>query len=99
MATVKKSKTKKIVSAVIAVILVVAIAVTGIVIGSRGKRTDVTLYTISTDNIVQTVSSTGSFVCVGRTTQLYRCVLSYTDRTSYKAVCTDNAFGRTRYCV
>ena len=59
MATVKKSKTKKIVSAVIAVILVVAIAVTGIVIGSRGKRTDVTLYTISTDNIVQTVSSTG----------------------------------------
>ncbi|MGN0517056.1 hypothetical protein [Eubacterium sp.] len=59
MATVKKSKTKKIVSAVIAVILVVAIAVTGIVIGSKGKRTDVTLYTISTDNIVQTVSSTG----------------------------------------
>lgn len=59
MATVKKSKTKKIVSAVIAVILVVAIAVTGVVIGSKGKRTDVTLYTVSTDNIVQTVSSTG----------------------------------------
>lgn len=59
MATVKKSKTKKIVSAVIAIILVVAIAVTGIVIGSKGKRTDITLYTVSTDNIVQTVSSTG----------------------------------------
>ena len=59
MATVKKSKTKKIVSAVIAIILVVAIAVTGVVIGSKGKRTDVTLYTVSTDNIVQTVSSTG----------------------------------------
>lgn len=59
MATVKKSKTKKIVWAVIAVVLVVAIVVAAIVVGKNGKKTEVSLTTISTSSIVQTVNSTG----------------------------------------
>lgn len=59
MATVKKSNTKKIVWAVIAVILVVAIVITSVVFAKRGKRTEVTLNTVSTNSITQTVSSTG----------------------------------------
>lgn len=59
MATVKKNNKKKIVWAVIAVILVIAIVVTGVVIGKNGKKTEVTLNTVSTDSITQTVSSTG----------------------------------------
>ena len=59
MATVKKSKTKKIVWSVIAVILIVAIVVAAVVIGKNGKKTEVSLTTISTSNIVQTVNSTG----------------------------------------
>ena len=59
MATVKKNNTKKVVWAVIAVILVVAIIVASVVIGKNGKKTEVTLNTIATDTITQTVSSTG----------------------------------------
>ena len=59
MAQVKKSKTKKIVWSVIAVILVVAIVVGIILIKSSKSKVDVSLTTISTDTIVQTVSSTG----------------------------------------
>lgn len=59
MATVKKSNTKKIVWAVIAVILVAAIVITSVVFAKRGKRTEVTLNTVSTNSITQTVSSTG----------------------------------------
>lgn len=59
MATVKKSNTKKIVWAVIAVILVVAIVITSVIFAKRGKRTEVTLNTVSTNSITQTVSSTG----------------------------------------
>lgn len=59
MATVKKSNTKKIVWAVIAVILVVAIVITSVVFAKSGKRTEVTLNTVSTNSITQTVSSTG----------------------------------------
>lgn len=59
MATVKKSNTKKIVWAVIAVILVVAIIVASVIIGKNGKKTEVTLNTVSTSSITQTVSSTG----------------------------------------
>lgn len=59
MATVKKSNTKKIVWAVIAVVLVVAIVITSVVFAKRGKRTEVTLNTVSTNSITQTVSSTG----------------------------------------
>lgn len=59
MATVKKSKTKKIVWSVIAVILVVAIIVAAIVVGNSKKKTEVSLTTISTSNIIQTVNSTG----------------------------------------
>lgn len=59
MATVKKSNTKKIVWAVIAVILVVAIVITSVVFAKSGKRTEVTLNTVSTNSISQTVSSTG----------------------------------------
>lgn len=59
MATVKKSNTKKIVWAVIAVILVVAIIVASVIIGKNGKKTEVTLNTVSTNSITQTVSSTG----------------------------------------
>lgn len=60
MATVKKSKTKKIVWAVIACILVVALIVGGVAVKSNNKKTEVTLNTISTESIVQTVSSTGT---------------------------------------
>lgn len=59
MATVKKSNTKKIVWAVIAVILVVAIVITSVVFAKSGKKTEVTLNTVSTSSITQTVSSTG----------------------------------------
>lgn len=59
MAQVKKSNTKKIVWAVIAVILVVAIVVGAILMKSSKSKVDVSLTTISTDTIVQTVSSTG----------------------------------------
>ena len=59
MAQVKKSKTKKIVWSVIAVILVVAIVVGTILMKSSKSKVDVSLTTISTDTIVQTVSSTG----------------------------------------
>lgn len=59
MAQVKKSKTKKIVWSVIAVILVVAIVVGIMLIKSSKSKVDVSLTTISTDTIVQTVSSTG----------------------------------------
>lgn len=59
MATVKKSNTKKIVWAVIAVILVVAIVITSVVFAKNGKKTEVTLNTVSTSSITQTVSSTG----------------------------------------
>lgn len=59
MATVKKSNTKKIVWAVIAVILVVAIVITSVVFAKSGKKTEVTLNTVSTNSITQTVSSTG----------------------------------------
>ena len=59
MAQVKKSNTKKIVWAVIAVILVVAIVVGTILMKSSKSKVDVSLTTISTDTIVQTVSSTG----------------------------------------
>lgn len=59
MATVKKSNTKKIVWAVIAVILVVAIVITSVVFAKNGKKTEVTLNTVSTNSITQTVSSTG----------------------------------------
>lgn len=59
MAQVKKSNTKKIVWAVIAVILVVAIVVGVVLIKSSKSKVDVSLTTISTDTIVQTVSSTG----------------------------------------
>ena len=59
MAQVKKSNTKKIVWAVIAVILVVAIIVGTILMKSSKSKVDVSLTTISTDTIVQTVSSTG----------------------------------------
>lgn len=59
MAQVKKSNTKKIVWAVIAVILVVAIVVGIMLIKSSKSKVDVSLTTISTDTIVQTVSSTG----------------------------------------
>ncbi|MDO4364333.1 MAG: biotin/lipoyl-binding protein [Clostridia bacterium] len=59
MATVKKNNTKKIVWAVIAVILVVAIIVASVIIGKNGKKTEVTLNTVATDTITQTVSSTG----------------------------------------
>lgn len=59
MATVKKSKTKKIVWSVIAVILVIAIIVAAIVVGNSKKKTEVSLTTISTSNIIQTVNSTG----------------------------------------
>lgn len=59
MATVKKNNTKKIVWAVIAVILVVAIIVASVIIGKNGKKTEVTLNTVSTSSITQTVSSTG----------------------------------------
>lgn len=59
MATVKKSNTKKIVWAVIAVILVVAMVVGIMLIKSSKNKVDVSLTTISTDSIVQTVSSTG----------------------------------------
>lgn len=60
MATVKKNNTKKIVWSVIAVILAVAIIVTSVIFGKNGKKTEVTLNTISTDTITQTVSSTGT---------------------------------------
>ena len=59
MAQVKKSNTKKIVWAVIAVILVAAIVVGTLLIKSSKSKVDVSLTTISTDTIVQTVSSTG----------------------------------------
>lgn len=59
MATVKKSNTKKIVWAVIAVILIVAIVITSVVFAKSGKKTEVTLNTVSTNSITQTVSSTG----------------------------------------
>ena len=59
MATVKKSNTKKIVWAVIAVILVVAVVVGALLIKESKSKVDVSLTTISTDSIVQTVSSTG----------------------------------------
>lgn len=59
MATVKKSNTKKIVWAAIAVILVVAIVITSVVFAKSGKKTEVTLNTVSTNSITQTVSSTG----------------------------------------
>lgn len=59
MAQVKKSNTKKIVWAIIAVILVVAIVVGIILMKSSKSKVDVSLTTISTDTIVQTVSSTG----------------------------------------
>ena len=59
MAQVKKSNTKKIVWAVIAVILVVAIVVGIMLMKSSKSKVDVSLTTISTDTIVQTVSSTG----------------------------------------
>ncbi len=59
MATVKKDNKKKIVWAVIAVILVVAIVVASLLIGKDSKKTEVTLNTIATDSITQTVSSTG----------------------------------------
>lgn len=59
MATVKKSNTKKIVWAFIAVILVVAIVITSVVFAKNGKKTEVTLNTVSTNSITQTVSSTG----------------------------------------
>lgn len=59
MATVKKDNKKKIVWAVIAVILVVAIVTTSVVLGKSGKKTEVTLNTVSTNSITQTVSSTG----------------------------------------
>lgn len=59
MATVKKNNKKKIVWAVIAVILVIAIVSTTVVMGKNGKKTEVTLNTVSTNSITQTVSSTG----------------------------------------
>lgn len=59
MATVKKSKKKKIVWAVIAVVLVVAIVVASVVISTNKNKQQVSLNTIGVDTIVQTVSSTG----------------------------------------
>lgn len=59
MATVKKSKKKKIVWAVIAVVLVVAIVVASVLISSNKNKQQVSLNTIGVDTIVQTVSSTG----------------------------------------
>lgn len=59
MATVKKDNKKKIVWAVIAVILIVAIVAASLIIGKDSKKTEVTLNTIATDSITQTVSSTG----------------------------------------
>ena len=59
MATVKKSKKKKIVWAVIAVVLVAAIVVASVVISTNKNKQQVSLNTIGLDTIVQTVSSTG----------------------------------------
>ena len=59
MATVKKSKKKKIVWAVIAVVLVAAIVVASVVISTNKNKQQVSLNTIGVDTIVQTVSSTG----------------------------------------
>lgn len=59
MATVKKSKKKKIVWAVIAVVLVVAIVVASVLISTNKNKQQVSLNTIGVDTIVQTVSSTG----------------------------------------
>ena len=59
MATVKKSKKKKIVWAVIAVVLIVAVVIASVVISNNKNKQQVSLNTIGTDTIVQTVSSTG----------------------------------------
>ncbi len=59
MATVKKSKKKKIVWTVIAVVLVAAIVVASVVISTNKNKQQVSLNTIGVDTIVQTVSSTG----------------------------------------
>lgn len=59
MATVKKSKKKKIVWAVISVVLVAAIVVASVVISTNKNKQQVSLNTIGVDTIVQTVSSTG----------------------------------------
>jgi multidrug efflux pump subunit AcrA (membrane-fusion protein) len=59
MATVKKSKKKKIV-APICIVLVIAIIVGSVfAIKAKNSATEVSLTTISTDNIVETVSATG----------------------------------------
>ena len=59
MATIKKSKKKKIIIP-ICIILVIAIVATTIgVVGSKNKKESVTLSTISTDDIIETVNATG----------------------------------------
>lgn len=64
MATVKKSK-KKLIIAVIAVVLVIALIATSAVIISNDKgKQEITLASVATGSITQTVSSTGE-VCSG----------------------------------
>lgn len=60
MATVKKSKKKKVIT-IIAIILVIALAVTSVVIiKKKNSGEEVSLNTISTGNIYEKVSSTGT---------------------------------------
>lgn len=59
MATIKKNKKKKTII-IVCVVLAVVIAVTaGVLIAQKNKKTEVTLSTISTSDINETVSATG----------------------------------------
>lgn len=59
MATVKKSK-KKLVIAIIAVVLVIALCITGGIVVTKDKgKQSVTLATVEASSIIQTVSATG----------------------------------------
>ena len=60
MATVKKSNKKKIIIIVIIAVVVVAAAIAALFIAQYYNREEVTLTTISTDDIYETVSSTGT---------------------------------------
>ena len=60
MATVKKSNKKKIIIIVVIAVVVVAAAIAALFIAQYYNREEVTLTTISTDDIYETVSSTGT---------------------------------------
>lgn len=58
MATVKKSKKKVI--AIVCVVLAIVIAVTSVIVVTKTKGgTEVSLHTIATEDIIETVSFTG----------------------------------------